>query len=122
MFAPQNQSHAFVMCQLGCVCGICRKEQNRRGSLELLESEKQMCNLISKYSPEYVRSRALESPKDAFAVLVSRIKPKHTQLSAQTASLLADPAMWLCPGCLAAEHSMLMIQPISAAVWCPSRQ
>jgi hypothetical protein len=48
-----------------------RGEQSRRGSLELLESEKQMCNLISKYSPEYVRSRALESPADAFAVLVS---------------------------------------------------
>jgi hypothetical protein len=39
--------------------------------LELLESEKQMCSLISKYSPEYVRSRALESPGNALAVLVS---------------------------------------------------
>lgn len=46
-----------------------RRDEKRRGSLELLESEKQMCNLISKYSPEYVRSRALETPQDAFAVL-----------------------------------------------------
>lgn len=78
-------------CVNRAVCCVCRKEQKRRGSLELLESEKQMCNLISKYSPEYVRSRALESPKDAFAVLVSRIKPQHTQLSAQPASLLTLP-------------------------------
>lgn len=49
---------------------VCRKE-DRPSSLELLESEKQMCNLISKYSPQYVRSRALETPGDAFAVLVS---------------------------------------------------
>jgi hypothetical protein len=49
---------------------LCRKEQGRRGSLELLETEKQMCNLISKYTPEYVRSRALESPQDTFATLV----------------------------------------------------
>lgn len=53
--------------------GANRRDEKRRGSLELLESEKQMCNLISKYSPEYVRSRALETPQDAFAVLVSLI-------------------------------------------------
>lgn len=35
-----------------------------------------MCNLISKYSPEYVRSRALETPGDAFAVLVSSCKQR----------------------------------------------
>uniref|UniRef100_A0A383V4T5 Protein kinase domain-containing protein n=1 Tax=Tetradesmus obliquus TaxID=3088 RepID=A0A383V4T5_TETOB len=45
-----------------------RTQQDRR-SLEQLESEKQMCNLISKYTPEYVRSRALETPADAFAVM-----------------------------------------------------
>ncbi|KAF6265079.1 ABC1 family-domain-containing protein [Scenedesmus sp. NREL 46B-D3] len=45
-----------------------RTQQERR-SLEQLETEKQMCNLISKYTPEYVRSRALETPGDAFAVM-----------------------------------------------------
>ena len=41
-----------------------------RGSLELLDSEREMCNLISKYSPQYVRSRVLQTPGDAFLVLV----------------------------------------------------
>lgn len=48
-----------------------RRMNQGRGSLELLESEKQMCNLISKYTPQYVRSRALQTPMDALAVLVS---------------------------------------------------
>eukprot|EP00882_Tetradesmus_deserticola_P002208 GHRQ01002360.1.p1 GENE.GHRQ01002360.1~~GHRQ01002360.1.p1 ORF type:complete len:697 (+),score=310.24 GHRQ01002360.1:143-2092(+) len=43
--------------------------QQERRSMEQLETEKQMCNLISKYTPEYVRSRALETPGAAFAVM-----------------------------------------------------
>eukprot|EP00775_Hariotina_reticulata_P007990 gene7990-8188_t len=58
------------------------RQQQNRGSLELLESEKQMCNLISKYSPEYVRSRALESPADMFAVL-GRVTHITTALGTQ---------------------------------------
>jgi hypothetical protein len=42
-----------------------------RGSLELLETEREMCNLLSKYSPEYVRSRVLKTPGDTIMVLVS---------------------------------------------------
>lgn len=72
MFAINKPLHSRIQCcRLLLLFHYNRKEQNKRGSLELLESEKQMCNLISKYSPEYVRSRALETPQDALAVLVS---------------------------------------------------
>jgi hypothetical protein len=58
---------AAALCLL--MLHACRTQQDRR-SLEQLETEKQMCNLISKYTPEYVRSRALESPGAAVAVMV----------------------------------------------------
>lgn len=65
----------FLQCVLArsVHTAACRPQQDR-GSLELLETEKQMCNLISKYSPEYVRSKALETPQDAMMVLVSTVK------------------------------------------------
>lgn len=70
-FEHKTSRSWFPAALLPCHTHANRKEQGRRGSLELLESEKQMCNLISKYSPEYVRSRALETPGEAFTVLVS---------------------------------------------------
>ena len=57
-----------------------------RGSLELLESEREMCNLLSKYSPGYVRSRVLKTPGDATMVLVrsatalSSMKQQHVTM------------------------------------------
>jgi hypothetical protein len=75
--------------QQGGAGGGRSKGSGGRGSLELLEDEKQMCNLISKYSPEYVRSRALESPGDALAVL-GRVATIVTSLGSYFACLAFD--------------------------------
>eukprot|EP00878_Enallax_costatus_P012227 GHUV01012770.1.p1 GENE.GHUV01012770.1~~GHUV01012770.1.p1 ORF type:complete len:441 (+),score=154.57 GHUV01012770.1:704-2026(+) len=48
-----------------------------------------MCSLISKYSPEYVRSKALETPKDAFMVL-ARVAKIATGLGTYFACLAFD--------------------------------
>ncbi len=46
-------------------------EAQGRGSLDSLDTERGVCNVISKYTPAYVRSRALETPYDTLRVVVS---------------------------------------------------
>lgn len=41
-----------------------------------LEMEKDICNIISKYSPDYVKSRVLRGPGDAALVAVSNVADK----------------------------------------------
>lgn len=43
-----------------------RSKTLRDETYELLQEDRQFCSLFRKYSPEYVRDRALASPKDAF--------------------------------------------------------
>ena len=43
----------------------------RSDAIEQLSMDRNLCGLTSKYSPEFVRSRVLRTPGDAFQVLVS---------------------------------------------------
>lgn len=63
-----------------------------RGALEDLEYDKDVCNIVSRYSPQYVRSRALSSPADSFMVL-ARIAEIVTRLGTFFGSLYIDQLM-----------------------------
>ncbi|PNW74014.1 hypothetical protein CHLRE_13g581850v5 [Chlamydomonas reinhardtii] len=57
-----------------------------------LEMEKDICNIISKYSPDYVKSRVLRGPGDA-ALVALRIAEITARVSWFTATLYADRLM-----------------------------
>jgi len=67
-------------------------ESSRGPSLEALESARGACNLVSRYTPAYVRSRALRTPQDALAV-AARVAQILLELGTYGASLALDAAL-----------------------------
>lgn len=64
----------------------------RGPALEALDSARDACSLVSRYTPAYVRSRALRTPQDAIAV-AARVVQIVAELGSYAASLAWDSAL-----------------------------
>ena len=42
-------------------------------TMEKLNMDRQVCNIVTRYSPQYVRKRVLRTAKDTLMVAVSRL-------------------------------------------------
>ena len=82
-----------------------KRSLNHRVNPEL-EADNQYCNIVSKYSPAFVRQRTLQNPKDALLVVVRACLPPSVLATACNLPV----QLTLCPQpmCMQAQPCVLL--------------